>query len=109
MGFLKRTLLAGSVLLEARELARRAAPADLRGQTALVTGGSRGLGLLISRELAEAGCRVAICARDADELDRARADLRRYGSQVETVVCDLAHQSEVERMVAQVSARFGQI
>jgi hypothetical protein len=39
--------------------------ADLRGQAALITGGSRGLGLLLAREFGRAGCRVAICARSS--------------------------------------------
>jgi short-subunit dehydrogenase len=109
MGLLKNLLLAGGAFVVARELARRAAPADLHGQTALVTGGSRGLGLLIGRELAKAGCRLAICARDADELARAKADLTGDGAEVVTVVCDVADRVQVERMVRQVTARFGQI
>ena len=109
MGLMKNLLLTGGTLLAVREIQRRIAPADLQGQTALVTGGSRGLGLLVSRELARAGCNVAICARDADELERARADLARYGGQVETVVCDVSDQLQVRRMIERVTIRFGQI
>ena len=50
---------------------------DLRGRTVLVTGGSRGLGLSIARELARVGARVAICGRDEATLDRARCELER--------------------------------
>src|SRR5215212_9879304 len=46
-----------------------------RGAVALVSGGSRGLGLALSWELAREGCRLAICARDESELQAARADL----------------------------------
>jgi short-subunit dehydrogenase len=109
MALLKNTLLAGAALVAGREVVRRLAPADLHGQTALITGGSRGLGLLIARELAGQGCRLAICARDADELERARANLALHGTQVETVVCDVAVRDEVDRMVEQVTRRFGQI
>src|SRR5215212_3941161 len=109
MGLMRSALLAGGALVMARELKRRIAPADLHGQAALVTGGSRGLGLLISRELAKAGCRLAICARDGDELERARADLLGFGRQVETVVCDIADQEQAEQMIERVTARFGGI
>ena len=109
MGLMRNVLLAGGALLAAREIRRHVAPADLRGQKAIVTGGSRGLGLLISRELARAGCDVAICARDADELARARADLLRFGRRIETVVCDVSDRVQVNRMIGQVTARFGQI
>ncbi len=50
---------------------------SLAGQVALVTGGSRGLGFLVARDLVRGGCRVAICARDAEELERARRSLTR--------------------------------
>ena len=109
MGIIKKSLLAGGVYLLGREVLRRVDSLDVRGQTALVTGGSRGLGLLISRELLRAGCRVAICARDADELERASHDLARYGGRVETVVCDVGDQQQVEQMVATVTERLGQI
>lgn len=109
MRLIGSALLAGGALLAAREVRRRVAPADLQGQTALVTGGSRGLGLLVARELIEAGCNVAICARDAEELERARADLARYGGRVETIVCDVSDQLQARRMVERVTARFGQI
>ena len=109
MGFVKQIALAGAGVLAAREIRRRIAPDDLDGQTALVTGGSRGLGLLISRELARAGCHVAICARDAAELERASADLARFGGEVETVVCDVSDRVQVRRTIDRVTARFGQI
>jgi NAD(P)-dependent dehydrogenase (short-subunit alcohol dehydrogenase family) len=109
MGFMRNLVLAGGVALLGRELRRRASPANLAGQTALVTGGSRGLGLLVSRELARAGCDLAICARDGDELERARADLALHGGRVETFVCDVSRQDEVERMIGAVTARLGQI
>jgi short-subunit dehydrogenase len=109
MGLLRNTLLVGGALLAAREIRRRVAPADLAGQTALVTGGSRGLGLLISRELARAGCNLAICARDADELELARTDLASYGGRVEAVVCDVTDQVQVRRIIDRLTAGFDEI
>src|SRR4051812_19108704 len=56
----------------------------LRGKVALITGGSRGLGLLLARHLASEGVRIAICARDEQELADARQDLQQRGADVFT-------------------------
>lgn len=80
---------------------------DLRGERALVTGGSRGLGFLLARELGRRGCRVAICARDARELAEAAGSLAREGLAVVTVQCDVADRAAVERMVGEVETAFG--
>jgi len=109
MGALKTALLAGGACIVGREVMRRLRPADLCGEVALVTGGSRGLGLLIARELAKAGCRLAISARDAPELERARADLARFHVEVETIVADVGKPDEAERMVEQATERFGRV
>lgn len=109
MGLIKTALMAAGAFVAGREVSRRLWPADLHGQVALVTGGSRGLGLLIARELAEAGCRLAICARDEPELRRARADLEARGAEVETLVCDVSQRDDAVRMVEQVTRRFGRV
>jgi NAD(P)-dependent dehydrogenase (short-subunit alcohol dehydrogenase family) len=74
---------------------------------ALVTGASRGLGLLIAREQAARGYRVAICARDADELADAESDLAARGAEVFAVRCDVADREQVGQMVRSVIDRFG--
>jgi NAD(P)-dependent dehydrogenase (short-subunit alcohol dehydrogenase family) len=76
---------------------------------ALVAGGSRGLGLLIARELAARGHRVVVCARDADSLEQAAADLRARGAEVHTEVCDVSDNAAVTTMVSRVEARLGPI
>lgn len=82
---------------------------DLEGKVALVTGGSRGLGLALARELAAEGCRIAICARDLDELDRAARELEPTHPETLALTCDVTDQASVEEMVQQVIDRFGQI
>jgi NAD(P)-dependent dehydrogenase (short-subunit alcohol dehydrogenase family) len=82
---------------------------DLNGQVAVVTGGSRGLGLLLARELGRQGCQLAICARDEAELSRARADLEARGMTAHAVRCNVADRMDVERFVAEVIRRFGGI
>ena len=80
-----------------------------RGRVALVTGGSRGLGLELARELGRRGARVAICARDADELEAARAALEAEGVDALALVCDVSIASQVDALVAQVRARLGDV
>ena len=75
----------------------------------LITGGSRGLGLVLARELAERGAKIAICARDRDELQRAKDDLESGGAEVFDAICDMRDQTDVEHMIADVRARFGSI
>jgi short-subunit dehydrogenase len=84
-----------------------AAESDLFGAVALVTGGSRGLGFLIARELAREGCRLAICARDADELERARLDLERRGAEVIAIRCDVADPVAAAALVQETERRLG--
>jgi short-subunit dehydrogenase len=82
---------------------------DLRGQVAVIMGGSRGLGLLLARELGREGCLLAICARDEAELDRARGDLHARGMTVYAARCDVADRGDVEAFIAGVVARYGGI
>lgn len=108
----KRLLpIAGGIgaALAVREVVGSAREVDLNGQVALITGGSRGLGLALARELADQGCRLAICARDEAELLRAGEDLERHGAQVIAVRCDVADKADVDRMIAVVEAEFGRI
>ena len=82
---------------------------DLKNKTVLVTGGSRGLGLVMAREFAREGSRLAICARDEYELDQARIDLEKLGAEVLTVKCDVTDSADVNRMIAEITNRFGHI
>jgi short-subunit dehydrogenase len=82
---------------------------DLTGKTVLLTGGSRGLGLVMARQLVQQGAHLAICARDEAELERARNELEQQGGQVLALPCDVTDHSQVEQMVEQVRDRFGAI
>ncbi|MCY1016400.1 SDR family NAD(P)-dependent oxidoreductase [Pyxidicoccus sp. MSG2] len=77
------------------------------GRTVLVTGGSRGLGLVLARQLLKEGARVAICAREETTLERAREELERGGGEVLAIPCDVRDQVQVEAMVATIHERFG--
>jgi NAD(P)-dependent dehydrogenase (short-subunit alcohol dehydrogenase family) len=96
-------------LLAARALVRRARGYDMRGKVVLITGGSRGLGLVLARELAGEGARLAICARDPVELERARADIELRGAEVVVVPCDVTDRAQVKELIEVVERHFGQI
>ena len=82
---------------------------DLSGRVALVTGGSRGLGLQISEVLGELGAKVAITARKHDELDAAAAHLKGLGIEALPVVCDMGRLETIPPMIERVVAALGPI
>jgi gluconate 5-dehydrogenase len=81
----------------------------LDGRIALVTGGSRGLGLQVASALGEMGARLAITARKADELEAARASLAAEGVEALPLVCDLSRPESIGPMVEAALQRYGQI
>ena len=98
----------GAVAL-GKYLWRKLTDYDLRGKTVLVTGGSRGLGLVLAREFANQGARVAICARDAEELQQAVDDLEQRGAEAMAIACDVTNVTDVENMMNHIRERFGKI
>src|SRR4051794_21356977 len=90
-----------------RTLARPAY--SFRDRTAFITGGSRGLGLVLARELIARGARVAVCARDSVELDLAYDDLHDRGGRVVALQCDVTEQQQVRRAIAEAQSRLGPI
>lgn len=96
-------------LWAARALARRWRDYDFHGKTVLITGGSRGLGLVLAREFAREGAQIAICARNPAELERARADLVQRGANVVAVPCNVTDRAQVRELIDVVRQRFGAI
>lgn len=85
---------------------------ELAGRTVLITGGSRGLGLVLARRAVREGARVAICARDEQELARARQDLLGYGGAESSVLAlsrDLTDAADVRSLVTEVEEKLGGI
>lgn len=91
------------------EKLRRYRLRELAGETVLITGGSRGLGLALAEEFAQAGARIAICARDEQELMRARQHLERLGVEVCAVACDVSKPEQVEHLINSVQQQLGPI
>jgi len=105
------SLLAGALLLGACLAIRviRTSRYSLRDKIAVITGGSRGLGLVLARHVCAQGGSVALIARDADELARAKADLAARGAAVLTIECDLLDARQIQSAVQQIIDRFGRI
>src|SRR3989454_7750817 len=83
---------------------------DIGGRTALVTGGSRGLGLQIAEALGELGARVALVARKADELEEARVHLKsRLGIDAVALECDMSDPAAIKPVVERAIAALGPI
>jgi len=89
--------------------ATRQTRVDFTGKVVLITGGSRGLGLVMARQFAESGANVAICARDAGEIDRAINDLAERSASAYGSICDIRDQTEAERLVERVIEQYGRI
>jgi NAD(P)-dependent dehydrogenase (short-subunit alcohol dehydrogenase family) len=98
-------LAAGLMLREVRKRASY----SFRSKVVVITGGSRGLGLVLARELAEEGALLALLARDEAELQRAEDELDSKGVEVLTVVCDLRNQDDVRAAIHRVVDEFGRI
>ena len=77
------------------------------GKVVVITGGSRGLGLALARRLAQENAKLAILARDQQELVRAKTDLDKYSSSVTTWICDVKNEYSVQSTIEQVAAVLG--
>ncbi len=82
---------------------------DLTGKTALVTGGSRGLGLQIAEALGEAGARVLLTSRKASDLEESAAHLQSKGIDTRWIAADASQPAEIERVAADAMQRLGQV
>lgn len=98
-------LLTAAAALAARRTLQT--PYELTGRSVLITGGSRGLGLALAREFAARGARLMLAARDGAELERAAADLRARGAQVQTAVADVTDAADVNRLVEETARVYG--
>nr|WP_315463883.1 SDR family oxidoreductase [uncultured Rhodoferax sp.] len=82
---------------------------DLTGKTALITGGSRGLGLQLAHALGEAGAKVLISSRKAADLEEACAELQAAGIDARWVAADCAKESEIQRLADETLHRLGHV
>src|SRR5262250_1184607 len=80
---------------------------DLRDRTAVITGGSRGLGEAMAKTLAGAEAQIALVARDRARLERVRQDIAARGGVAEVFVADVTRENEVASLAEAVKARLG--
>jgi NAD(P)-dependent dehydrogenase (short-subunit alcohol dehydrogenase family) len=110
---LRLLLMPGAVVVGAWLALRaiRTVRYTLHDKVAVITGGSRGLGLVLARHICAQGGSVALIARDPDELARAKADLTRRGGRGEVLIvqCDLLDREQIRMAVRQIIDRFGKI
>ncbi len=90
-------------------LVTRSRPRSLAGKVVLITGGSRGLGLELARQLGKDGCKLILVARQEHELETVAAELTRSGVPVHTIPADVSDPEDVSRIRNQALAAFGRI
>lgn len=121
LSLLGKIAVTGATIYAVRKLASRRLPGEKttpqerqqadfwRNKVVLITGGSRGLGLALGFEFGARGCRLALCARDEEELDEACRRLSEKGIEAVPFVADISHQSEAERLIKEVVQHFGRL
>ena len=82
---------------------------DLKGKTALVTGGSRGLGLQLAQALGEAGAKVMLSSRKAEDLTESAAVLKAAGIDVDWIAADCAKEADIRALADETIKRFGHV
>jgi NAD(P)-dependent dehydrogenase (short-subunit alcohol dehydrogenase family) len=93
----------------ASRLIRKSNAYNFEGKVVLITGGSRGLGLVLARQLAAEGAKIAICAREEDEIYRAQVLVEQISPEVFAFPADITDRTQVNRMVKAVREHFGRI
>jgi NAD(P)-dependent dehydrogenase (short-subunit alcohol dehydrogenase family) len=82
---------------------------DLTGRVAIVTGGATGLGKQMAEALAEAGAKLVLCARNKERCDFAAAELRKSGTEVLSLGCDVKKPESIQSVIGETIGRFGGI
>lgn len=113
MSLFRKAVTTGAFLAGAatayRCLVREARRISFRDRVAVITGGSRGLGLVLARQLAAEGAKLAILARDERELENAIRQIAARGAEVVAIPCDVTQQERVNAAIQQVIDRYGRL
>jgi NAD(P)-dependent dehydrogenase (short-subunit alcohol dehydrogenase family) len=106
---LKVAAICGAAYACHRLLKARARRFDFAGRTVVITGGARGLGLVMARQLAAEGALIAICSRHEDEIRRAVSELRGFGVPVLGESCDVTDSAQLDAFLARARRELGSI
>lgn len=107
LGILLGGLAVGAAIWGARLASRERR--SFRGSVVLVTGGSRGLGLMIARQLAAEGAKLVLCARDEHELEQAGREVAAVGTEVLILPCDISQPDQVRELMTTIEKRHGRL
>lgn len=107
MNLLPTLAFGAAALLIAKKLTEK--PYELTGKVVLITGGSRGLGLVLARQLAAEGAKLALCARSEEELREAQAEFDAQGVPCVTFVADVASEADARRVVHDTALHYGRL
>jgi NAD(P)-dependent dehydrogenase (short-subunit alcohol dehydrogenase family) len=104
--FLVAVAAGTAAFFAARRIVRSRRAIDFAGRGVVITGGSRGLGLVIARRLAAEGAKLCLLARDSSELARAAAELKAFGTEVLTIRCDIRRRAEIRAAADTILQRW---
>ena len=104
--FLLGLAAGAAVIMAGRRAMRENLAIDFADRVVVITGGSRGLGLVMARQLAAEGARLCLLARSEDELAGARQQLESTGAQVLTIRCDIRRRGDIRAAVDQILDRW---
>lgn len=105
----RKIALGLGILFAGRAIYRKLTGCSFKDKVVLITGSSRGLGLILARQLAKEGAKIVLCGRDKITLERARRQLIKITSEICVFTCDVTDQKQVIEMIASVRYAFGQI
>jgi len=107
--FLAKAAIGAGLYAAARVAIAVSRQYDFRNHLVVITGGSRGLGLVLGRQLAQEGAALVLCARDEKELATAAAELRVHSPYVATYACDLTQPPEIKVMFERIRREIGSV
>jgi NAD(P)-dependent dehydrogenase (short-subunit alcohol dehydrogenase family) len=105
----KWAAIGAGTLLIANTLYKALTRYDLKDKVVLIAGGSRGLGLVLARQLAAKGARLAICARTSEQLGQAHIELESSGAEVISLTVDVTDEAQVQKMIQDIVEHYGRL